>query len=389
VTSKQVTSKQVQSKSVTSERANSKSVTPRPFSNRLLTWWDKHGRHDLPWQHPRSAYRVWVSEIMLQQTQVKTVIPYFDAFIQRFPDVSTLAEASNDEVMSMWSGLGYYARARNLLKTAQVCVVEHGSDLPVTPEELEALPGIGKSTANAIYSQAFNQPAVVLDGNVKRVLSRHAAVEGWPGKPAIHDRLWAFAETLLPDGRGADYTQAVMDLGATLCKRSKPQCDECPVSADCQALVQERVTEFPFSRPKKIKVTEKSFQMLILIDGENRVLLERRPPAGIWGGLWALPADDSGLPLNERFQHESKDLQQLPELHHQLTHISMTIKPILSTVQTQAIGVECTADQGWFGTDEWSQLGLPKPVRQLLEKYMATYNSDKAKINTGKGNTGK
>lgn len=377
-------SKSVKSKPLKSKPLKSGPLKVRPFSNRLLTWWDKHGRHDLPWQHPRSAYRVWVSEIMLQQTQVKTVIPYFDAFIQRFPDVPALAASSNDEVMSMWSGLGYYARARNLLKAAQVCVAEHGSDLPVTPDELEALPGIGKSTANAIYSQAFDQPAVVLDGNVKRVLSRHSAVEGWPGKPAIHDQLWAIAETLLPDGRGADYTQAIMDLGATLCKRSKPQCNECPVSADCQALLQERVAEFPFSRPKKIKVTEKSFQMLILTDGENRVLLERRPPAGIWGGLWALPADDSGIPLNERFAHESKDLQQLPDLHHQLTHISMTIKPMLSTVQTQANGVECTANQGWFGTEEWSKLGLPKPVRQLLENYMATYKS-----NTGKGNTGK
>jgi len=342
----------------------------QPFSKRLLTWWDQHGRHDLPWQHPRSAYRCWISEIMLQQTQVKTVIPYFEAFIARFPGIPSLAAASPDEVMSMWSGLGYYARARNLLKAAQVCVAEHGSELPATPQELEALPGIGKSTANAIYSQAFNQPAVVLDGNVKRVLSRHSAVEGWPGKPAIHDQLWEIAQTLLPNSRGADYTQAVMDLGATLCKRGKPLCDECPVSADCLALAQDRVTEFPFSRPKKIKVTEKSFQMLILTDDENRVLLERRPPAGIWGGLWALPADDNGVSLNERFSVTDKDLQQLPELHHQLTHISMTIKPIIAAIQTQSKGVECTTDQGWFTNEEWSKLGLPKPVRQLLEKYM-------------------
>jgi A/G-specific adenine glycosylase len=350
----------------------------QPFSKRLLKWWDGHGRHDLPWQHPRSAYRCWVSEIMLQQTQVKTVIPYFEQFIARFPDVSSLAAASPDDVMSMWSGLGYYARARNLLKTAQVCVAEHGSELPTTPVELEALPGIGKSTANAIYSQAHDKPAVVLDGNVKRVLSRHLAFDGWPGKPAVHNQLWSVAETLLPNGRGADYTQAIMDLGATLCTRSKPQCGECPVAADCQALLQQKVAVYPHSRPKKIKVKEKTFQMLILVDDRNKVLLERRPPTGVWGGLWSLPANDGGEDLSERLPFNNKSLQPLPEIHHQLTHISMIIKPLLGSLQEShqgnsrdwPNGVECTADQQWFGADEWSGLGLPKPVRQLLEKHM-------------------
>lgn len=350
----------------------------QPFSKRLLKWWDQHGRHDLPWQHPRSAYRCWVSEIMLQQTQVKTVIPYFELFISRFPGIPSLAAASSDEVMSMWSGLGYYARARNLLKTAQICVAVHGSDLPATPVELEALPGIGKSTANAIYSQAHNQPAVVLDGNVKRVLGRHLAFDGWPGKPAVHNQLWLHAESLLPSDRGADYTQAIMDLGATLCTRSKPQCGECPVSQDCQALLQHKVDEYPHSRPKKIRVTEKTFQMLILVDENHKVLLERRPPAGVWGGLWSLPADDRGEDLSERLPFNSKSLRSLPELHHQLTHISMTIKPLIGSVQEseQGVaqewpnGVECTADRQWFGADEWPALGLPKPVRQLLEKHM-------------------
>ena len=349
-------------------------MNPQPFANRLLSWWDKHGRHDLPWQHPRSAYRVWVSEIMLQQTQVKTVIPYFEAFIRRFPDVAGLAAASNDEVMSMWSGLGYYARARNLLKAARVCVTQHGSDLPASPDKLEALPGIGKSTANAIYSQAFDQPAVVLDGNVKRVLSRHFAVVGWPGKPVVHNQLWSLAESLLPDGRGADYTQAIMDLGATLCTRSKPQCSECPISEDCQARLQQKVDEYPHSRPQKIRVTEKTFQMLILVDENHQVLLERRPPAGVWGGLWSLPADDAGEDLSQRLPFNRQSLRSLPELNHQLTHISMIIKPLMGSVQGSAQqwpnGVECTADQQWFGADEWPALGLPKPVRQLLETYM-------------------
>lgn len=339
------------------------------FSDRLLAWWDKHGRKDLPWQHPRSAYRVWVSEIMLQQTQVKTVIPYFSRFIERFPDIQTLAAATNDDVLALWSGLGYYARARNLLKTARHCVAEHASDLPPTPAELAALPGIGESTANAIYSQAFDQPAVVLDGNVKRVLARHAAVEGWPGKPVVHKKLWLIAEALLPSSRGADYTQASMDLGATLCTRSKPRCPHCPVKDDCKAYLQNRVEDFPASRPK-IKITEKSFRMLILKDADGRVLLERRPPAGIWGGLWSLPADDNGEDLGERLGINDDSLMLLPDLHHQLTHIKMTITPLIGDTKQLAKGVECSTEQNWFGSTEWPNLGLPKPVRQLLEQHM-------------------
>ncbi|HEY5775067.1 MAG TPA: A/G-specific adenine glycosylase, partial [Xanthomonadales bacterium] len=192
------------------------------FSEQLLGWWDKHGRKDLPWQHPRTAYHVWVAEIMLQQTQVKTVIPYFDRFIERFPDIQSLAAVSTDEVLAHWSGLGYYARARNLLKTAKICMETHAGQLPPTPQELGALPGIGESTANAIYSQANDKPAVILDGNVKRVLARYFAIAGWPGKSTIHKQMWKTAEQLLPAKRGADYTQAIMDLGATLCTRTKP-----------------------------------------------------------------------------------------------------------------------------------------------------------------------
>ena len=339
------------------------------FSKQLLDWWDQHGRKDLPWQHPRSAYRVWISEIMLQQTQVKTVIPYFERFINRFPDINSLAAASEDDVLAKWSGLGYYARARNLLKTARICQQEHGSDLPQTPEALLALPGIGESTANAIYSQAFNLPAVILDGNVKRVLARYLAVEVWPGKTSVHKQLWTAAGHLLPENRGADYTQAVMDLGATLCTRTKPGCTQCPLNNTCKSFISDTVEKFPGKRPR-LKVTEKSFQMLILTDNKGNVLLERRPPTGIWGGLWSLPADDDGQSLKQRLGLNGSEIRSLPALQHQLTHIRMTINPIIGDSELFSRGVECTPDQRWFGQHEWPELGLPKPVRQLLEIHL-------------------
>jgi A/G-specific adenine glycosylase len=336
------------------------------FSGPLLAWWDKHGRKDLPWQHPRSPYRVWVSEIMLQQTQVKTVIPYFENFIERFTDFQIQANATTDEVLSMWSGLGYNARARNLQKAAKICVSDHQAKLPKQPQALLALPGIGESTANAIYSQAHDIPAVILDGNVKRVLSRYFAVEGWPGKSDIHKKLWGIAESLLPENRGADYSQATMDLGATLCTRSKPACSECPVQKNCKAFLHNTVALYPGKRPR-LKVTQKSFQMLIIFNKDGNVLLERRPPTGIWGGLWSLPADDDGRLLEQRLGVEISELRSLPEIKHQLTHIQMHIQPLIGHAEPAARSVECSSDQRWFSQDDWPNLGLPKPVRQLLE----------------------
>jgi A/G-specific adenine glycosylase len=339
------------------------------FSTQLLEWWDQHGRKDLPWQQPRSAYRVWVAEIMLQQTQVKTVIPYFNRFIERFPDIQSLAAVSSDEVLACWSGLGYYARARNLLKTARICMKDHDADLPRTPQALAALPGIGESTANAIYSQAYDKPAVILDGNVKRVLARYFAVEGWPGKSSVHRQLWNTAAQLLPAKRGADYTQAVMDLGATLCTRSRPDCNQCPVKRACKAFAAGNVDEFPAPRPA-LKIRKQSVQMLILTDGHGNVLLERRPPAGIWGGLWSLPADDDGRPIAQRIGINNQHLKSLATLQHQLTHIHMTIQPLIGHAQMLPCGVECTPDQRWFSQQEWPALGLPGPVRHLLETYL-------------------
>jgi len=306
---------------------------------------------------------------MLQQTQVNTVIPYFNRFMDRFPDIQNLADASNDDVLAYWSGLGYYARARNLLKTAKICMEIHEADLPKTPEALTALPGIGESTANAIYSQAYDKPAVILDGNVKRVLARYFAVEGWPGKAIIHKQLWKIAEQLLPAKRGADYTQAIMDLGATLCTRTRPVCDQCPVKQSCRAFRDSSVDQFPTRRPS-LKVSKKSFQMLILLNNDGQVLLERRPPAGIWGGLWSLPTDDDGQRFQQRLGLKNHTLKSLTALQHQLTHIQMTIQPLICHAEPDSGRVECTPDQRWFSQQEWPALGLPKPVRHLLETYL-------------------
>jgi A/G-specific adenine glycosylase len=336
------------------------------FSDRLLAWWDRHGRKDLPWQHPRTAYRVWVSEIMLQQTQVSTVIPYFQRWMERFPGLGSLAAAAPDEVMSLWSGLGYYARARNLHKAAQACVELHGGRLPETAEALCSLPGIGLSTANAIVSQSFDRPAAVLDGNVRRSLARHAMIGGWSGKASVQRALWREAEIRLPNSRGADYTQAIMDLGATLCTRSKPDCGKCPVNGDCAAYLQDKVADYPAPKPRA-KVASKTIHMIILRDERNRVLLEKRPPAGIWGGLWSLPQGENAALLASRFGLNLSDARKMATVEHRLTHLQMTIRPsIISTVShTQ---VECPGNHQWFELDQCGGLGLPRPVTGLLEQ---------------------
>ncbi len=335
-----------------------------PFSERLLQWWDKHGRKDLPWQHPRTPYRVWVSEIMLQQTQVATVIPYFERWMKSFPDLPALAAAPLDEVLSHWSGLGYYARARNLHKAALLCMERHGGQLPQGAQNLAALPGIGQSTANAIVSQSTGQPAPVLDGNVRRVLARHAAVEGWTGKAPVQKRLWQEAETRLPESRGADYTQAIMDLGAMLCTRSAPGCEQCPVNSDCRALALGRVQDFP-SRKPATRVSDRTLHMLILRDGQNRVLLEKRAPAGIWGGLWCLPEGESIEAVSAALGVSCSGMITLTPVEHRLSHIRMRIIPALATA-LDAGQVKCERQIGWFDRTQQENLGLPKPVTDLL-----------------------
>ena len=335
------------------------------FSERLLDWWDHHGRQDLPWQRPRTAYRVWISEIMLQQTQVATVIPYFERWMQSFPDIEALASASLDEVLAHWAGLGYYARARNLHKAAGLCVENHGGTLPTSAAELESLPGIGRSTANAIVSQATDQPAAVLDGNVRRVLARHAAVEGWASKASVQKRLWKEAESRLPGHRGADYTQAAMDLGAMVCVRSNPDCEHCPVRDDCQALALGRVEELPSPKPA-VKVSDRTLHMLILRDESGRVLLEKRPPAGIWGGLWCLP-EISGADTQSSEGLDYVTERTLSPVEHRLSHVRMTIVPVLATA-AGAGQVKCSPRQDWFDPALQGELGLPKPVADLLNR---------------------
>jgi len=339
---------------------------PAPFADRLLAWFDTHGRQDLPWQHPRTAYRVWISEIMLQQTQVATVIPYFERWMGDFPHVTALAAATLDDVLAHWSGLGYYARARNLHRAARLCAEEHGGRLPDDAEALAALPGIGRSTANAIVSQSTDEPAAVLDGNVRRVLARHAGVEGWTGHSAVQKRLWAEAEARLPGARGADYTQAVMDLGALLCRRSNPDCPDCPVRDDCRALQEGRVADLPTPRPAA-KVGERTLRMLILRDERGRVLLEQRPPAGIWGGLWSLPAGDALADIEKRLGLRAERPAELPVLTHRLSHLRLSIHPVLADAR-DAGQVHCGASCGWFGRAQQRRLGVPQPVAGLLQR---------------------
>src|SRR5690606_34704110 len=258
-------------------------VTPKQFQRAVLGWYDQHGRKDLPWQQQITPYRVWVSEIMLQQTQVSTVIPYFERFMHRFPDVQALARAPVDDVLHHWTGLGYYARARNLHKAAQKVAQEFAGEFPADIDALTSLPGVGRSTAGAIASLAMNLRAPILDGNVKRVLARFYAIDGYPGERAVEQQLWHHAENLTPHTRLREYTQVMMDLGATLCTRSKPRCDDCPLQKSCRAFADNSMHLYPGRKAKKALPTRRTW-MLLLEDAEGRVLLEQRPPAGLWGG---------------------------------------------------------------------------------------------------------
>jgi A/G-specific adenine glycosylase len=341
------------------------------FAGKLLAWYDTNGRHNLPWHHDRNPYRVWVSEIMLQQTQVTTVIPYFQAFMQRFPDVKALAVAPVDDVLSHWSGLGYYARARNLHKAAKQVVEEHDGEFPADQSELEALSGIGRSTAAAILAQAFEKRATILDGNVKRVLARYHAVPGWPGKTSVLNRLWECAEQHTPDQRVKDYTQAIMDLGAMVCTRSRPACEQCPLEAGCEANAQNEQKLYPGSKPKKQK-PEKSTWMLVLEDDHGRILLERRPPSGIWGGLWSLPELDPAYQPDEltdaceqAFGFECSQPDIASAFRHTFSHYHLRIQPARLSV-ANAVHVADNGDRQWIHRDEALALGLPAPIRTML-----------------------
>lgn len=340
-------------------------------ATRLLEWYDQHGRHNLPWHEDRTPYRVWVSEIMLQQTQVTTVIPYFQAFMERFPGVRALASAPVDDVLSHWSGLGYYARARNLHTAAQQVVEYHGGEFPADQQQLEALTGIGRSTAAAILAQAFQRKATILDGNVKRVLARYHAVPGWPGKTSVLSQLWECAEQHTPDDRIRDYTQAIMDLGAMVCTRSRPDCQSCPLGSDCEANAKDEQHLYPGSKPKKAK-PEKTTWMVILENSNGEILLERRPPSGIWGGLWSLPELDPAYQPEEladaceqTFGFDCSQPELIEGFRHTFSHYHLHIQPArLNVAQTSKIADADTYQ--WIHRDQALSLGLPAPIRSLL-----------------------
>lgn len=334
------------------------------FQTAVLDWFDREGRKNLPWQADPTPYRVWVSEIMLQQTQVATVVPYFLRFMERFPSLRSLAEAAEDEVLGHWSGLGYYARARNLRKAAGIVLREHGGELPANAESLAALPGIGRSTAGAILSLGVGIRAPILDGNVKRVLSRYAAVEGWPGDAQTARELWRISETLTPHSRVAEYTQAMMDLGATLCVRGKPDCPRCPLRSSCLALRLGLTARLPAPKPRKDMPVRECW-MLVLRDGEGGFYLEKRPPAGIWGGLWSFPEFDSqdGPALWCQTRGIAAKLEALPRRRHTFSHYHLDYTPLFGQVAVQSRRVE-EAGGAWIKAEQTS--ALPTPVRRLL-----------------------
>ena len=345
------------------------------FSQRLLRWFDAHGRHDLPWQEPRTPYRVWLAEIMLQQTQVAAVIPYFQRFVARFPDLAALAAAPADDVLQHWAGLGYYARARNLQRAAQLIMSQHGGEFPRDIEALKALPGIGRSTAGAILAQAYGQRHAILDGNVKRVLARHGAIGGWPGEPQVSKQLWALSESLLPRQRLTDYTQAIMDLGATLCTARKPACARCPVSADCQALQLDQVSEFPASRPKRER-RQRQARLLLVENAAGEILFERRPPVGIWGGLWCLPMlesradgdEDAAGWLQQRHGLRAQPFAALPAISHGFTHFELELSPLRLRAEPAGEALGERSELRWINIAADELPGLPAPVSKLLRQ---------------------
>jgi len=332
------------------------------FAQKLIAWQKQHGRRSLPWQGTRDPYRIWLSEVMLQQTQVGAVIPYYERFLRRFPTVEALAAASEDEVLQLWSGMGYYARGRNLHAAAKR-LAELGS-FPRTAAEIEELPGIGKSTAAAIAAFAFGERAAILDGNVKRVLARYCGIPGWPGEKSVETALWERANRLLPKTGIETYTQALMDLGATVCVRT-PKCEACPVSRACVARKESKTAEIPAPRPRKA-LPQKAVTWLLLLD-RGQILLEKRPAPGIWGGLWSFPeapAKDVDGHCRRSFGCQVRSTKILEALEHGFTHFRLRIHPLLCQVartpNAQSPG------SLWVDIDEVSEAAVPAPVRTLV-----------------------
>jgi A/G-specific adenine glycosylase len=347
-------------------------IALKNFSSTLLKWYDQHGRKDLPWQQNKTPYRVWVSEIMLQQTQVTSVIGYYQRFMEHFPTIDALARAKEDAVLAQWAGLGYYARARNLHKTAQIITQEYNGDFPKELEQIIALPGIGRSTAGAICSIAMQDSHPILDGNVKRVLSRLHGIQTWPGERKTEQDLWALASDYTPSRRCDDYTQAIMDIGATLCTRSKPACSECPFKANCIAYQSSSTQQIPASKPKKTKPEKELW--LADIRCNKMLLLEKRPSQGIWGGLYSLPEVDRALSFEEleyelerRFGLSIQSIEEQTPFTHAFSHYKLHAHPVKVTLARQPQPM--TGEDGafdWHSETDQLKLGLPAPIKKYL-----------------------
>lgn len=352
----------------------------------LLIWFDTSGRKHFPWQQNTTPYRVWVSEIMLQQTQVTTVIPYYERFMARFPDLHALASAPIDEVLHLWTGLGYYARARNLHRTAQLIVTQHGGTFPDTLESVQTLPGIGRSTAGAILALSQSQRHPILDGNVKRVLTRYFGITGFSGEPKIERELWRLAEACTPHDRIENYTQAIMDLGATVCVRSRPLCPACPLTERCVARIEGLQAVLPTPKPKKAR-PQRTAHVVIAMNDAGAVLLERRPPAGIWGGLWTFPQfeDQSAAlhcvqewgPLSAASVPSPVAAEgglfpavsgPLPDYHHSFTHFDLTLHPIVVRVGDAPQFVADSDRHIWYDPRRPAKIGLAKPAVDLIRQ---------------------
>jgi A/G-specific adenine glycosylase len=345
------------------------------FAQRLLAWFEHYGRKGLPWQQNPTPYRVWVSEVMLQQTQVEIVIPYFESFMERFPTVQKLAAAPPDEVLHLWTGLGYYARARNLQACAQAVVAKHGGEFPEEINALIALPGIGRSTAGAILALSRGQRQPILDGNVQRVLARVFGIAGDPSSPSVLAALWAQSEACTPALQVADYTQAIMDLGATVCTRSRPACTVCPMSRECVAAREGRQSELPGRKQRRLR-TSREATLLIAetgTDGSIAVLLERRPAPGVWGGLWSPPQFESEFAALDWCRRElgepESEIEQLAPINHAFTHFDLRLRPVRVRC-TPGMGVR-DGDRLWYQLSAPPRVGLPQPIRQLLERLRA------------------
>lgn len=359
------------------------------FSSKVLGWYATHGRKNFPWQRNSHAYNIWVSEIMLQQTRVETVIPYYEKFMQHFPNVNELAAADMDEVLHLWTGLGYYARARNLHKAAQKIVDEYQGQFPKQLDAVIALPGIGRSTAAAILAMSFNQAHAILDGNVKRVLARYFAIQGWPGTKSVEQQLWQKADTLLPQNKFAEYTQAMMDLGATLCTRSNPQCSSCPVQSNCKAFAQQLQSKLPTPKPSKKIPQRKVVVAIIQNRQDNSIWLEKRPPAGIWGGLYSFPEfeNTSALEawLKTHLKQQDEDAtptsQSLAVITHTFSHFRLHMHPRIIQIDKKPNGV-MEDDLGvWYKlTDQ--KIGLAAPVIKTLQQVL---NSNKEQSHESHG----